>query len=493
MTAQALREEEMAKCAADAVYFVRNYVCLEDKDASQLVQPFDLWPQQEELLRSLCEHRLNIILKARQLGVTWLALALAAHTMLFRAGRTVVCFSRAEEEAKELVRRLGVIFGAMPALVAAHGSVPPGWAGPVWKATGMEVTLTFRSEPPSVCKAFPSSPAAARGFTADLVVLDEWAFQQYADEIWASIFPMVNRPSGGKVVGLSTIRRGTLFESLYCDPDNGFNKLFLPWTADPKRDAAWYARTRAALGEDRTAEEYPATPDEALTVRGGAMFPEVRAETHVRESIPEPARRYAAIDYGLDMFSAHWFAVGEDGRAAVYREYDAPNKTIGEAADILKTLTGDEVLDAVLAPPDLWSRSQETGRSRAQIFADHGVELVRASADFAAGCAAMKEWLRPDERGAPRLTFAPRAAPNLYRCLQKIQKDEKRPDVYAKDPHELTHDCDSLRYFCVWWVSAAETSAPRRRARWEPDLYEDYENADEAGKAYLIARYGDPF
>lgn len=114
MTAQALREEEMAKCAADAVYFVRNYVCLEDKDASQLVQPFDLWPQQEELLRSLCDHRLNIILKARQLGVTWLALALAAHTMLFRAGRTVVCFSRAEEEAKELVRRLGVIFGAMP-------------------------------------------------------------------------------------------------------------------------------------------------------------------------------------------------------------------------------------------------------------------------------------------------------------------------------------------------------------------------------------------
>ena len=158
------------------------------------------------------------------------------------------------------------------------------------------------------------------------------------------------------------------------------------------------------------------------------------------------------------MFSAHWFAVGEDGRAAVYREYDAPNKTIGEAADILKTLTGDEVLDAVLAPPDLWSRSQETGRSRAQIFADHGVELVRASADFAAGCAAMKEWLRPDEHGAPRLTFAPRAAPNPYRCLQKIQKDEKRPDVYAKEPHDLTHDCDSLRYFCVWWVCLLYTS-----------------------------------
>ena len=27
---------------------------------------------------------------------------------------------------------------------------------------------------------------------------------------------------------------------------------------------------------------------------------------------------------------------------------------------------------------------------------------------------------------------------------------------------------------------------------WEPDLWEDYENADEAGRAYLYQKYGGP-
>ncbi|MFQ7158955.1 MAG: hypothetical protein ACLRPX_04760, partial [Ruthenibacterium sp.] len=348
--------------------------------------------------------------------------------------------------------------------------------------------------PESVLKAFLSSPGAARGFTADLVILDEWAFQQYAEEIWASIFPVVNRPGGGRVIGLSTIRLGTLFEEIFTNPDNGFHKIFLPWQADPARNQAWYARTLGALGEEKTLQEYPASVEEALSVPGGAMFPEVRAETHICEgrSVPENARRYVAIDYGLDMFSAHWVAVDSEGRALIYREYDAPNKTIGEAAATLLALSQGEDIAAFLAPPDLWSREQVTGRSRAALFSQNGVELTRASSDFAAGCAAMKEWLRPGE-GGPRLRFLRRAAPNLWRCLQKIQKDEKKPDTYAKEPHSLTHDVDSLRYFCVWWTSPAARVEKRVRAHWEDDLFEDYENADEQGKAYLISKYGNPF
>ena len=41
------------------------------------------------------------------------------------------------------------------------------------------------------------------------------------------------------------------------------------------------------------------------------------------------------------------------------------------------------------------------------------------------------------------------AAPNLLRCLKAIQKDEKRPNDAANEPHELTHLPDSLRAFCA--------------------------------------------
>lgn len=56
--------------------------------------------------------------------------------------------------------------------------------------------------------------------------------------------------------------------------------------------------------------------------------------------------------------------------------------------------------------PDLWNSRQETGRSVADIFAEHGVYLTRTSNDRLAGWLAVKERLRvyEDEQGLPRRT-----------------------------------------------------------------------------------------
>ena len=119
-----------------------------------------------------------------------------------------------------------------------------------FKASALELTVHYNDgRPDSIMKGFPSSPSAARSFTADLLIFDEWAFQQFAREIWTSAFPVINRPNGGKVIGLSTIERGSLFEEIFTDPDNGFNKIFIPWYADPRRDEKWYEDTKRALGD----------------------------------------------------------------------------------------------------------------------------------------------------------------------------------------------------------------------------------------------------
>ena len=346
--------DEYARCAADPFYYVERYVHIECPEAQTLLQPFRLWPAQRPALEAMATRRRVMVLKARQLGMTWLALAEASRLLLCRPGRTVVCISRAENEARELVRRLGVIFGAMPRLIQPERQAPEGWEGPVFRQNRMNLNIRFADGPPSVCRAFATSPGAARGFTADLILLDEWAFQPGDREVWASLLPLVNRPGGGRVIGLSTIRRGSLFERLYKDPDCGFEKLFLPWTADPGRDAAWYKATQAALGEDRTCQEYPASAEEALSIRGGSYFPEVRRASHHREHPPEgPLRRVAALDYGLDMLSVHWIALDERGNAWVYREYDAPDQTIGAAAAGILSRSGAEPVEQYLAPPDL--------------------------------------------------------------------------------------------------------------------------------------------
>ena len=70
----------------------------------------------------------------------------------------------------------------------------------------------------------------------------------------------------------------------------------------------------------------------------------------------------------------------------------------------------------------------------------------------------VKEWLKvidtKDEQTGkpiklPYLRIIKESAPNLWRCLNAIQVDERKPNDAANDPHELTHLPDSLRAFCA--------------------------------------------
>lgn len=488
-----LRQAEIEYCKSDIVYFVENYCHYEDKDAAELIQPFIMWDMQKKALLSIHENRLNVILKARQLGFSWLTISYAAWLCVLYTGRTVIGLSRTEDEAKELVRRLGVEFKYMPEFIQPEKECPKGWKGATYKQNAMEIVVSFPNGPESKFTAFPSSANAGRSFTADLIIFDEWAFQQFAEEIWTSAFPVINRPMGGKVIGLSTIDRGSLFEKIFTDKDNGFNKIFIPWFADPRRDEEWYENTKRAMG-DLITQEYPATIEEALTVPGGSFFPEVSKLTHIdKEPLDIDGRevvRYLHIDYGLDMLSAHWTMIDEHNHAQVYREYDAPNLTIGAACDVLLDLCEDEKIELILAPPDLWNRSQESGKSRAQIFQENGITLTKVSNDFKAGCSNMKEWLAVQQNGKPDLTFLDGAAPNLVDCLMKIQRDKRKPDVYAKEPHDLTHDTDSLRYFCVWWTHSAKVVKKRTRRSLPSDIQEDIRNAKGADREFLLKKYG---
>ena len=462
MTQEILRrawESEVTYCKDHIEYFVDQYGHIEDKDSAEIIQPFRMWKEQREALRSMYDHRLNIVLKARQLGITWLALHVAAHMMITTRGSTVVALSKTEEDGKELIRRICMIFEQMPELVRREE-----WYGAKLESSTMSATIIFPNGLQSVIKAFPAAPGAGRSFTANLVILDEWAFQQYAREIWGAAFPTINRPSGGKVIGLSTIKRGSLFEEIWTTEGNGFNKIFIPWSADPRRDAKWYEQTKASIGEDLTLAEYPATPEEALTVPGGAFFPEVKDSIHLTDWMPdEPIQRYISIDYGLDALAAIWHAVDARGRDTVYREVYKSGLIVHDAAMAIIRACSGERIDAIYAPPDLWNRNRDTGRSTAEIFDElfyqYGMPpMTKTSNDRVQGWLDVKEWLRPvketnEQTGEQKLTarmlILRGAAPNLLRCLKAIQKDEKRPNDAANEPHEMTHLPDSLRAFCA--------------------------------------------
>lgn len=183
----------------------------------------------------------------------------------------------------------------------------------------------------------------------------------------------------------------------------------------------------------------------------GQYFTEWNRDIHVISpfEIPKHWRRYFVMDYGLDMLAGYWIALDTYGRAYVYREVYQSGLIISEAAKRIKQLT-DEKIYANIAPPDLWNRRQDTGKSAAEIFAENGVPLVAAKNDRVQGWYNLKEWLHPckDEQGetiAPLRIFS--NCLNLIRTLPSVAMDSKNPNDVAREPHELTHAPDAIRYF----------------------------------------------
>lgn len=469
---QQIRAEELEYCRKDPVYFIENYVNIEDKDAPGIVIPFQLWQGQKDAVASIMGHRFNIVLKARQLGISWLVLAIAAHTMLTQEGSTVIALSRTENEAAELVRRMNLILTNIPEFV----SEKPAKGRFTLSGKMMQIKLKAPDgQLESVFKAFTSSPSAARSFTANLIIFDEWAFQQSAEEIWTSGFPTINRPTGGKVIGLSTMLKGTLFESLWVKNET-FNKVFLSWQTDPRRNSEWYENTYKMIGE-KIYQEYPSTPEEALMAPGGCFFQEFRHSIHVVDpfKIPQHWRRYHGIDYGLDMLASYWAAVDDEGTVYVYREVYESDLIVSKAAEAMICAEDEEEeIYARYAPPDLFGRSSETGKTRIEAFGDQGLYFEKSSNDREAGWMLIKEQLRiyTNAEGiqTARLKIF-RNCENLIRTLPAIARDKKKPDDCAKDPHELTHAPDALRYLLMGRLSP-ETAQDTRSMR-------DYDEAED--------------
>lgn len=191
----------------------------------------------------------------------------------------------------------------------------------------------------------------------------------------------------------------------------------------------------------------------------GMFFPEFKRRIHVIEpfKIPDNWNRYIAIDYGLDMFAVLFIAIDTKGKAYVYNEIHKSNLIVSEAVQTLKSYMRQNKYKYIYAPPDLWNRNRDTGKSTAELFYEGGVDLTKASNNRIAGWLNVKEWLRvkkvrheqTGELYEDSVLKIFSNCLNLIKYLPQLQHDEKEPNDVATEPHEPTHITDALRYFCV--------------------------------------------
>lgn len=260
-------KNETLKCYENPVYFVNNYCHIyhTQKDTDGTVGewiPFRLWPRQEQVLFTVQTNQLTIILKARQLGLTWLCLGYTLWQMLFRLEATALLFSRRDTEAIHLLdERLKGMYDRLPAWMKCRN---------VLTDNDHEWELSNGS----VARAFPTS--AGDSYTATLAVIDEADLVPDLGRIMGAVQPTID--AGGQMVLLSRAdksRPESLFKKIYraAKADkNMWQPVFLPWHVRPSRDEAWYKEkerdTLANTGAlDDLHEHYPATDAEALAPR----------------------------------------------------------------------------------------------------------------------------------------------------------------------------------------------------------------------------------
>lgn len=226
----------------------------------------------------------------------------------------------------------------------------------------------------------------------------------------------------------------------------------------------------------------------------GQYFSEFDYNVHTCSAfeIPPEWRRYRTIDYGLDRLACLWIAVSPQNEVYVYRELCESNLMISDAARKICELTGEkENIYLTLAPPDLFSRSQESGKSKAALFEENGVRFTKSSNDREAGWLCVKELLKINEQTTGRLKIF-RSCTELIKCLPMLQIDLAKPSDTMTEPHEITHAPDALRGFAIYYTRPAKSDSEVKSRIWSEDMWQDYYAAGAKEKEYLIKKYGVP-
>lgn len=361
---------EFEKCRKDPVYFICNYI--------KVVHPifglvkFDLYEFQKTLVNEFKTNRFNILRKFRQAGCTTLVAAYSLWKCMFTSHFKVVILSKDDDASMEVLSRMKT----------AYDELPEDFKPKLLKDSAHAMRFNNGSE----IRSKSSSKQSGRSVAGSLLILDEAAFIENIDTIWAAAFPIIS--TGGSVIALSTVNGvGNWFHNQYSAAtrgENTFHAIDINWEDHPqyKRHAGfekmyerllaqeppididkWEKTTRGAISQKEWLQEY-----EAEFLGTGDTFIDGEILTQLKEQInenfstrfnnrlrvwkgPHPSHDYVigvdtAIGRGLDSSVAQVLDLYSGEQVAEFKSNRTP---INEFANIVCQL-GREYNTAYLIP-----------------------------------------------------------------------------------------------------------------------------------------------
>ena len=185
--------QEFIKCAKDPIYFIKTYLTIFDQTIGEEgeIVPFNLFPFQEDLIKTYLNERFVIANKYRQAGISTTTCAYIAWYVMFKQNRSVAIVADKLETARDEL---------MNDVVDFIDNCPE-WLKPSPDVKDTQKLKRYDNG----CQLSAFSSKGLRGYTPTLLFWDETAWTENSDRFWTSAKPTLQ--TGGRGIMVSCVTK----------------------------------------------------------------------------------------------------------------------------------------------------------------------------------------------------------------------------------------------------------------------------------------------
>lgn len=202
--------QEIKRCKEDPWYTMTTYFHSLDPQKGKL--KFPDYPYLKDLCHLIHTEQFVIILKSRQMFITWLVVAYCLWENICNFGKLQIFISYRQSEVQEMVKRAKFIYDNNPTFLRPE------------LGTENKKELEFKRRNSRII-ALPSvQQGSTRTYSASRIVMDEAAYISNADEFYRGARPSLTE-SGKMIILSSSNGIGNLFSRLFSNVQSEMVKV----------------------------------------------------------------------------------------------------------------------------------------------------------------------------------------------------------------------------------------------------------------------------
>ncbi len=265
---EALQEKDRRRTFGDFRHFLDAHTWIEDKEAKCPIK-LTLWSSQAAIIQQIVDALLLILLKTRQVGLTWLAAAYVLWQAIRPGIYLAIIISASEDHAIEFLNRVYFILDRLPKYL-----IPP-----IKSRTKLALEFQHPNNTVATIKSMPTIEMGAESKTPNLLIIDEAHTIREARGIYNSSYPGIEQAKGQVIIIANSVKTGPgwgFVRDMYLDSISGanqFKRIFLPWMAHPARPPDFRDRmVLAGMAKEDVIWHYPETEAEAISAIASSYF-----------------------------------------------------------------------------------------------------------------------------------------------------------------------------------------------------------------------------